>query len=170
MLWKSQESWGNRETLEEGAHSPSQSVARRLGVAGRDKGVMLRTHSSACSEISCRNIHGQKLDGSSTSNPPKGGTGASLGFEFRAERTIHTREDRTQIRWRWHWDYPVSPWPRGSKTASFLASIPEPVSRFLALVGSCCHFADFVLPWLLCVCVIRDGYHLKTLPAHDLNI
>ena len=44
------------------------------------------------------------------------------------------------------------------------------MSRFLALVGSCCHFADFVLPWLLCVCVIRDGHHLKTLPAHDLNI
>ena len=57
------------ETLEEGAHSPSQSMARRLWVAGRGRGVMLRTHSSACSEISCRNIHGQRLDGASAPNP-----------------------------------------------------------------------------------------------------
>lgn len=116
----------------------------------------------ACSEISCRNIHGQRLDGVSTPIPLKGRSGASLGLEFRAERTIHTHEDRIQIRWSWHWYYPVSPWPHGSKTASFLSSIPEPVSCFLALMGSCCHFVDFVLPWLFCVCVIRDGNHLKT--------
>lgn len=73
-------------------------MARRLWVAGRDRGVMLRTHSSACSEISCRNIHGQRLDGASAPNPLKGRSGASLGLEFRAERTIHTHEDRIQIR------------------------------------------------------------------------
>lgn len=67
-------------------------------MAGRDGGVMLRTHSSACSEISCRIIHGQRLDGASTPNPLKGRSGASLGLEFRAERTIHTHEDRIQIR------------------------------------------------------------------------
>lgn len=49
---------------------------------------MLRTHSSACSEISCRIIHGQRLDGASTPNL-KGCQGLpDLNLELKG--TIHT--------------------------------------------------------------------------------